>query len=98
MDMHYLRRDLQFVWDSAKAIENRRKHGIRFEDACEAFFDESSVYIDATEDDEMRSAVIGRVEMARILYVVHVVRERETIRIISARSVTKMEESIYEDG
>jgi len=30
--------------------------------------------------------------------VVHVVRQQETIRIISAREASKQEEAIYEDG
>ena len=61
-------------------------------------FDDASLYVDATTDEETRSAVIGITEQARILYVVHVVREEETIRIISARRATKQEETIYEDG
>ncbi len=98
MDFQYLYRDLLFVWDPAKASENRSKHGVSFEDACEVFFDDASVYVDATADEESRSAVIGLNEQARILYVVHVVRQQETIRIISAREASKQEEAIYEDG
>ena len=30
---------MRFVWDPAKAESNQRKHGVRFEDAVQVFFD-----------------------------------------------------------
>lgn len=37
MDVLYVLGAQTFVWDAAKAQENLRKHGIRFEHACEVF-------------------------------------------------------------
>lgn len=98
MDVYFLYRGQTFVWDGRKAIENRAKHGIAFEAACEAFFDDFSMYIDATSDEERRSAVIGSTNERSLLYVVHVEWERDEVRIISARVATKQERRRYEDG
>jgi uncharacterized protein len=59
VDVFFLYRDQIFVWDGQKAMENRAKHGVTFETACEVFFDDLSAYEDATADEERRSAVIG---------------------------------------
>ena len=53
------------------------------------------VLSDHTED-EAREGAIGYSERSRLLYVVHVVRQEETIRIISARPATTEERKIYE--
>jgi len=87
-----------FVWDGRKAIENRAKHGVSFETACEPFFDQWSAFVDASADEESRLAVIGLSERRKLLYVVHVLRETNAIRIISAREATTPERRIYEDG
>jgi hypothetical protein len=98
VDVFFLYRHQDFVWDSRKATENRAKHAIGFEAACEVFFDDLSVYVDATADEERRTAVIGLGEATGVLYVVHVEREGEVVRIISARPATKRERKTYEDG
>ena len=98
VDVFYLYRGQTFVWDGLKAIENRSKHGLSFETACECFFDEWSAFVDASVDDEHRLAVIGLSEQRRLLYVVHVLREGHLIRIISAREATAQERRTYEDG
>jgi len=94
----FLYRGQTFVWDGRKAMENRAKHGVGFETACEAFFDDLSVYVDATVGEEGRTAVIGTSNARSLLYVVHVEREEEEVRIISARVATKQERRTYEDG
>ena len=98
MDVLFLYRGQTFVWDGRKAIENRAKHGVPFETACEAFFDDLSVYVDATASEERRTAVIGSTNARSLLYVVHIEREEDEVRIISARVATKQERRSYEDG
>ena len=98
MDLLFLYRGQTFVWDGRKAIENRAKHGVTFETACEAFFDDLSVYVDATVGEERRTAVIGSTNARSLLYVVHIERKEEEVRIISARVATKQERKTYEDG
>ena len=69
-----------------------------FEMACEAFFDHFAVYVDATDGEEGRNAVIGLSRARSLLYVVHVECEEDNIRIISDREATNRERNIYEDG
>ena len=52
--------------------------------------------MDATAGEEAREAAIGYTENARLLFVVHLMREEETIRIISARPATAEERKFYE--
>ena len=98
MDVLFLYRGQAFVWDDRKAIENRAKHGVGFETACEAFFDDLSMYVDATASEERRAAVIGTSNARSLLYVVHIEREEDEVRIISARVATNQERRRYEDG
>ena len=98
VDVYYAYRGETFVWDGRKAGENRAKHGVRFETACEVFFDPGNADEDASVDDERRLAVIGRTLAGKTLYVVNVEREPRSIRIISAREATSREREFYEDG
>jgi uncharacterized DUF497 family protein len=83
-------------WDSEKAAINLRKHNITFQEACEVFFDPFFCLVDSTAEDEAREGAIGYSERSRLLFVVHLVRQEETIRIISARPATTEERKIYE--
>jgi hypothetical protein len=97
MDICFLHHGQPFVWDSEKASTNVRKHGIAFEAACEVFFDPFVRIEDASIAKEERSAAIGLTEDWSLLYMVHILSEGETIRIISARPATAKERRFYED-
>jgi len=97
MDVHFLYRGQRFVWDSEKASGNTSKHGVSFEVACEVFFDPFIRVEDASAGDEQREAAIGLTENWTLLFVVHMLREGDTIRIISARPATAQERRNYED-
>ena len=45
-----------FEWDEAKNISNQQKHGVSFEEATEAFFDENLII----DIDDVHSAVEKR--------------------------------------
>jgi len=98
VDAFYLYRDQTFVWDSQKERDNFAKHGIHFQTACEVFFDELSAFVDASVAGESRLALIGLSKDRKLLYVVHVSREHDRIRIISAREASAQERRLYEDG
>ena len=90
--------DLRFTWNPAKASENRRKHGVSFEEAQTAFEDEHALVIDDPDhsEDEDRFILLGLSGSARLLVVVHCYRARgDTIRLISARKATRSEQSAY---
>ncbi len=36
-------RDIRFEWDEAKSRENKRKHGVSFEEAQSVFYDENAI-------------------------------------------------------
>jgi uncharacterized protein len=80
-----------------KAHSNFVKHGIRFDQACEIFFDPFVRLLDASAEDEAREAALGLTEDLTLLFVVHAVREDEVIRIISARPASNAERRLYED-
>jgi len=84
-----------FVWDSAKANANARKHGIRFEEAATVFMDPLFVSVDKSRNDEARDAIIGFDLHARLLFVVHIEFDGDSIRIISARPAQSHEEALY---
>jgi uncharacterized DUF497 family protein len=96
VDTEFELRGQTFEWDSEKAAVNLRKHNVTFQEACEVFFDPFLCLVDSTAEDEAREGAIGYSERSRLLFVVHVVRQEETIRIISARPATTEERKIYE--
>jgi uncharacterized DUF497 family protein len=83
--------------DSEKAFVNTRKHGVSFELACQVFFDPLIRIEDASPGDEERKAAIGLTEDWALLFVVHLMREGNLIRIISARPATARERRDYEN-
>ena len=89
---------LKFEWDKKKATLNAKKHGISFEEARTAFYDENAIqFFDPDHsDDEDRFLLLGSSFNLRTLVVCHCFRKEETIiRIISARKADKDEEQYY---
>ena len=91
---------MQFEWDIAKAILNKKKHGISFQEACYVFTDSYALTIFdlAHSLNEERWITIGTVPESKVLVVVHTYREinyNKTMRIISARKATKKENDQY---
>ena len=87
--------DDDFEWNDEKAALNRRKHGVSFEDAVEAFDDAFAI---ATLDDpaghgEERIVMIGTSGVG-VLTIVYTERG-ERVRIISARKATRHEKERY---
>ena len=89
-----------FEWNKRKASDNRRKHGVTFEEARSAFLDENARVIPDPEhsDDEDRFVLLGLSVQLRLLVVVHCHREEDdVIRIISARKADRSERKQYSD-
>ena len=90
---------MNIEWDPRKAKSNLRKHGVSFEEAATALSDPMA----ATGADpdhsitEERYITFGVSERGRLLVVSHT-EEGETIRIISARTASKGERELYEEG
>ncbi len=89
---------LRFEWHAAKNAENRRKHGVGFEEARTAFLDEQArvIHDPAHSRDEDRFILLGLSAHLRLLVVCHVYREDEqVIRLISARRASPTERRQY---
>ena len=89
---------ITFKWDETKNQINQRKHGISFEEASTAFYDDEALLRDDPEhsEDEERFILLGLSSKANLLVVCHCYRASETvIRIISARKATKTESKFY---
>ena len=92
--------DPAFEWDKRKSSENKRKHGVTFEEAKSAFLDENARVIPDPEHsvDEDRFVLLGLSVQLRVLVVVHCYRqEANVIRIISARKADRSERRQYSD-
>lgn len=91
--------EIEFEWDPRKATSNRRKHGVSFEEAATAFYDEGGLLIGDPDhsDDEDRFVLIGLSSSLRVLVVVHAYRGSDSvIRIISARRAAPSERDFYQ--
>jgi uncharacterized DUF497 family protein len=91
---------LRFEWDDRKNAQNRRKHGISFEEAQTVFFDEQALLIadpDHSEQEE-RFILLGLSGALQTLVVCHCYRrEGDVIRLISARRADRQEREEYEN-
>ena len=90
--------ELTFEWDPRKSRANFKKHGVTFDEAETAFYDEGGLLIDDPEhsDDEDRFLLLGLSTRLRELVVSHCYREiGGVIRIISARKAIPRERQQY---
>ena len=91
-------KNITFEWNASKALANKKKHKVSFEEAKSAFLDENALVIHDPEHshDEDRFILLGLSITSRVLVVCHCYREKDsTIRIISARKATKKESIQY---
>ena len=99
MDVFFLYRGLTFVWNGRKAIENREKHGVSFEEARAAFLDENARVVPDPDhsEDEARFVLLGLSISLRVLLICHCYRQGgEVIRIVSARKADRDEIKQYQ--
>jgi uncharacterized DUF497 family protein len=89
---------MRFDWDERKERENRRKHGISFQEAVSVFADENALFMQDPDHstDEARFILLGLSGNLRTLVVCHCYRKKDDlIRIFSARKATKSERQTY---
>ena len=90
---------IRFEWDRRKARSNEKKHGISFDEASIAFYDDNGLIIDdpAHSQDEDRFILLGLSALVRLVVVVRCFRDDDdVIRIISARKATPGESRQYQ--
>jgi uncharacterized DUF497 family protein len=90
---------MKFEWDEDKAASNLAKHDVEFSDAILVFSDPLALFEkDLVDEGEQRRQVLGFADAA-LLIVIHVVRDRDAvkiIRLISARHANRKEKRHYE--
>jgi uncharacterized DUF497 family protein len=91
--------ELRFEWDDRKNAQNRRKHGVSFEEAQTVFYDEHALLIadpDHSEQEE-RFVLLGLSSALRTLIACHCyLRRGDVVRIISARRADRQERERYD--
>lgn len=90
---------MQFEWNSEKATQNIKKHGVPFDEATTVFNDPLSITFPDPDHSffEERYVIIGLSSKNRLLIVAHTDRA-EKVRIISAREATRNERRFYAEG
>ncbi len=89
---------IDFEWDKAKSIVNKKKHGISFVEALTVFYDNQAIVIADPDHsiDEERFIALGLSSFGNLLVVCHCYRQNDSvIRIITARKATKVESRQY---
>ena len=89
---------IRFEWDGQKAEENRKKHGVSFDEAVTVFYDPLSATFDDPDhsEDEDRLVTVGYSVRGWLLVVCHVERGVVT-RLINARRATASERKRHEE-
>ena len=85
---------MAFEYDSEKSAENKRKHGVDFEEAQGLWSDPALLEIPARVSDELRWVVIGK--MNEKLWSAVITRRGGNVRLISVRRSRDEEVEIYE--
>jgi uncharacterized DUF497 family protein len=92
--------EIRFEWDKLKAVANKRKHGISFEEAQTVFYDDNAVLFDDPDHSqrEDRFIMLGMSYRLRVLVISHCEKHGDIIRIISARKAARHEAQYYAEG
>ncbi len=86
---------MEIEFDETKARANLKKHGVSFEEAATALFDDRALSMeDPYTKGESRWLLLGMSDLARVLMVVYTLRGHR-IRLISARKASKREIKHY---
>jgi uncharacterized protein len=83
-----------FEYDPNKSAENKRKHGIDFEDAQRLWADPGVMEIPARTSDEPRWLLIGEIDEKHWSAII--TKRGENIRLISVRRSRDEEVALYE--
>jgi uncharacterized DUF497 family protein len=86
---------MYFDWDPDKQRANLRKHGIELADAVAVLRDLRALTVEDRAHEAQRFVTIGQDAFGRILVVVYVYRDPDTIRIISAPKANPRERRQY---
>src|SRR5437660_842906 len=85
-----------FEWDRANTDKNLKKHGVKNQEAEEAFFNEPCLVFEdeGHSHQEKRHMLWGRSNDGRKLTIIFTIR-KDRVRVISARDMSKKERRAY---
>jgi hypothetical protein len=88
-----------YEWDTKKAEENLRKHGVSFDEGKTVFLDPLAETFDDPDHsaDERRFITLGMSTSQRLLVIAHADSGDDRIRIISARAATRRESYAHQE-
>jgi uncharacterized DUF497 family protein len=90
---------MKFEWSENKAAINLSKHGVSFEEAKKVFDDPLYVdFYDPDPSEDKKQYLIGGESNRGRLLIVSYTERGDSIRLISAREVTRTEREAYEEG
>jgi uncharacterized DUF497 family protein len=89
---------MRITWDLAKAAENLRRHGVRFEEAADVLRDPFALTREDLRHDEPRFVTLGATLTGTLLVVVYAYAGEQDIRLISARDASRAERRQYADA
>ena len=85
-----------FEYDKQKSTDNKRKHGIDFDEAQALWEDTDAIILPALTSEEARYLVIGRI--GRKHWAAIITERDENIRLISVRRARTKEIELYEEN
>lgn len=87
---------IAFEWDDGNRHKNKIKHDVTIEECEQIFFNQPLLLLDdeGHSNAESRWYALGRTVSDRHLSIVFTIR-KERIRVISARDMSKREQTIY---
>ena len=94
---------IRFEWDEKKNRQNRKKHGVWFEEGAQVFDDPAAILFfdpghSAEEDRFILLGASGSPERVLVLVFCERGKDPQVIRIISARKATRKERERHEEG
>jgi len=97
MELRVFETAFSFEWDKGNSNKNLIKHKVNNEECEEVFFDRKRrVLKDILHSGkEGRYIILGATKGQRVLFVVFTIR-RKSVRVISARDLSKKERKLYE--
>lgn len=90
---------MEFQWDEGNRTKNWEKHRVSCEEAEQCFFNPHILVADEAHSlAENRYFLYGTTNEKRLLTIVFTVRDRQLVRIVSARPMHKKEKRFYEEN
>lgn len=89
--------DIEFDWDESNSYKNWVKHSVTMKEAERVLLNNPLITQEDRKHskDEKRYKCMGKTDEGRLLFIVFT-RRNNKIRVISARSMNKIEREIYE--